>query len=143
MFNLTKTSSFLLLLLGVSALSTTACSDDDLDPREETNNRLQGDWTVESYRVDGEELLLQGSAFDMEFEKEDPFSGEFEWNISEITASLRIRGDYEIESGGDEIELEGDQALQNVNFDIEIDGDELELEGTVNNQRWEIQAERD
>ena len=104
-----------------------------------TNNRLEGDWEVTSFTMDGVEQILTGSTFDREFEKEDPDNGEFEWNFG---AEGVLRGDYEVESNGEELELDFEGGGR-INMDIEIDGDDLELDGLVNNERWVIEAERD
>ena len=128
----------LLALAGVCTLGT-ACDDDDVDPREDANNRLQGDWEVTSYTEDGEEQLdFTIAAFDMEFEKEDPFEGEFDWDVVYTNgAQDPIRGEYEIEDNGTVIEING------IEYDLELDGDDLEMAGRVNAVRIIIQAERD
>ena len=131
---------FSLLLCLFATLSFAACGDDDdVDPNEETNNRLEGEWEVDSWTVDGVEVM--GSlvtSFDMEYEKQGPTDGEVEWTIiGGNGATSRVDGDYDIENSGTEIDIDGDD------FDIEIDGDDLELSGTVNAERWVIEAERD
>ena len=127
-----------LYLLALGTLALTAC-DDDLDPREETNDRLVGDWDVTSLTQDGVELIGAGiTSFEMEFEKEDPFEGETEWTIICSDGSTqRLGGDYEIEDEGRGIEIEGDD------YDVSVDGDELEISGAVNGVRWDIEADRD
>ena len=116
-----------------------ASCDEDEDPNEVTNRRLEGDWEVQSFTVDGVEQLVTGASFDMEFEKQDPTNGDFEWNFG---AAGLFEGEYEIESNGEEVEFEFEAGGQ-FDMDIEIDGDDLELDGRVNNERWVIEAERD
>lgn len=132
------------LLIATLAVGFTACDDDDLDPREATNDRLVGDWDVTSFTIDGEEVLIGGATFEMEYEKDndDPFEGEFEWDIVEQGASLRIDGEYEVDDAGDELSLSGDD-IDDITFDMDLDGDDLELSGTVDGERWDIEAERD
>ena len=129
----------LLLLLILGSLSFATGCDEDEDPNVTTNNRLQGDWEVSSFTVDGVEQIITGSVFDMEFEREDPDNGEFEWNFG---PSGIFRGEYEIESNGEEIEFEFD-AGGRFDMEVDIDGDDLELDGTVDNERWVIEAEKD
>lgn len=126
-----------LLALAMGSLFIASC-DEDEDPNEVTNNRLQGDWEVQSWTVDGVEQIVTGSSFDMEFEKGDPTNGEFEWDLG----TENFDGEYEIESNGNEIEFEFDAGGQ-FDMDIDIDGDDLELDGRINNERWIIEAERD
>ena len=121
-----------------ATLFVSACKD-DVDPNVDINNRLEGDWEVESFRVDGVEFVPASiNSFDMEFDKQGPMDGEFQWDLTSTNGnSQRFEGDYEIENSGTEIDLEGDE------MDIEIDGDELRLEGTIDGEAWEIRAERD
>ena len=127
-----------LLLLTLGALAFTAC-DEDLDPREEANNRLVGDWDVTSLTIDGvEQMQVFITSFEMEYEKTDPFEGEGEWTLIGANGNVaRSDGDYEIEDGGDGIEFDG------IDFDLDLDGDDVEFEGILDGERWIIQAERD
>lgn len=127
-----------LFLLALATLALTAC-EEDLDPREEANNRLQGDWDVTSVTIDGvEQMQFSITSFEMEYEKTDPFEGDGEWTlIGTNGATTRSDGEYEVEDGGEGIEFDG------LDFDLEIDGDDLEIEGIVDAERWIIQAERD
>ena len=135
---------FSLLLCLFATLSFAACGDDDTDPNEDVNNRLEGDWKVESFEARGVELMGNGvTSFDMEYDKQGPTTGEAEWTIIYSDGRTdRTEGDYEIENEGQEIDFDGDD------FDIEIDGDDLELEGTIfiqgeGNVNVTIEAERD
>lgn len=127
-----------LALLALGTLALTAC-EDDLDPREEANNRLQGDWDVTSFTRDGVEFIGAGiSVYEIEFEKSDAFEGEAEENIIYSSGeSERFDLDYEIEDDGNAIEY-GDNDL-----DLEVDGDDLTMSGNVDGFRFEIEAERD
>ncbi|MEO0731510.1 MAG: hypothetical protein AAFZ52_01645 [Bacteroidota bacterium] len=133
-----KPISFLYLLLVGGVFIFSACQEDE-DPNEATNNRLQGDWDVDSYTIDGsEQMNFSLNSFTMEYTKQGPNDGEFDWLlINSFGNTTRIDGDYEIENSGMEIDFDGDE------FDIEIDGDDLEIEGNVGGERWEIKAERD
>lgn len=133
----------LLLLLGSATLVSSCGEDDDISANEDVNNRLEGDWEVTSFSIDGSETIPAGvQSFDMEFEKEGPEEGELDWDIVYRPGSgfdpVRIRGDYEISNEGREMELDG-----GIEFDITLNGDDLELAGTVDGRRWEIEAERD
>ena len=135
-------SKLLLCFLLGSVTLITSCGDDEVDPNQALNDRLIGDWDVESLRIDGEEFIPVGiQSFTMEYDREGPAEGEADWNITYNPnlglAPVRIRGDYEIKNNGMEIDFDGDD------LDIEIDGDELTLEGTIEGERWEIEAERD
>ena len=132
----------LALLLGVSTLFVSSCEDDPTPPNQDVNNRLNGEWEAESWTVDGTEVLLNGSTFDLEFERRDPEGGDFEWVTVENGQTTIIRGDYDIESEGTEIDLDFDSGAS-FDMEIDVDGDDLELEGLINNQRWVIRAERD
>ena len=127
----------LLALAGACTLGT-SCKD-DVDPREDANNKLQGDWEVTSYTEDGEEQMdFTVASWDMEFEKEDPFEGEFDWDIVYTGGGTEpISGEYEIEDEGTVIEING------IEYDLDLDGDDLEMAGRVNAVRIIIQAERD
>lgn len=129
----------LLCLTALATLALASCDDDDLDPREEANNRLEGDWDVTSWTLDGSEAIgFTVTSFEMEYDKEDAFDGEAEWTILAADGrTTRVSGDYEIEDEGRGIEVDGDD------FDLEIDGDRLEISGAVNGVRWDIEADRD
>lgn len=135
-----RISRLLFLLLLSSTFFVTSCGDDDdLDPNEALNNRLEGEWDVTSWTIDGVETIpALINSFTMEFDKEDPNGGETDWTIIDRDGDTqRFRGDYEIENAGTEIDIDGDE------LDIEIDGDELELEGTFDGDNWRIRADRD
>ena len=129
---------FALLFIAMGILATTGCQEDE-DPNEATNNRLDGDWEVESWTLDGTEVMNSlVVSFEMEFDKQGPTDGETEWTVIRNNGTTdRTEGDYQVENDGTEIDFDG------TDFDIRIDGDELELEGIVNGVRWEIEAERD
>ena len=154
MFSFTSTARLfrlpLLAVCGALILGNVACSKDDdaaspvvnvepTDPRAELNDELDGDWDVESWTVDGVEFI--GSfvtSFEMEFEKQDDFDGEADWRIIYGDGgSDRLKGDYEVENGGREIDFD------NIDIDVDMDGDEMTLEMTYDGMRWIIQAERD
>ena len=128
----------LLALAGACTLGT-ACDDDDVDPNEDVNNKIQGDWEVESYTIDGvEQIQFTISRWDMEFTKQGPADGETEWDI--VGGNGATSGgefDYDIENAGTEIDIDG------LEFDVDVDGDDLELSGNINGERWVIEAERD
>ncbi len=129
-----------LLILAALLAFGQAC-DKDADPREEANNRLNGDWEVTSLTINGVEVIpTTYASFDMEYKKEDPFSGTAEWTL--ITASSgqteKAKGDYEVQADGREIDFEGDD------LDLEFrDDDRIELDGVVNGRGWKIKAKRD
>ena len=135
-----KTYTTLLPFLALAGVLTlgTAC-EEDLDPNEETNDAIQGDWEVDSWVVGGQQLMGNGvERWDMEFAKQGPFDGETEWDIVGGGDATSGEFDYEIENNGTEIEI---GALE---FDIEVDGDNLELVGNnIDGQQWVIEAKRD
>lgn len=126
-------------LLAVLAVGQ-ACSKDE-DPREATNNRLNGDWEVTSLTINGTEVVPTTiSSFEMEFNKEDAYDGNTEWTLISANSgqTQKIKGDYEVQSEGREIDFDGDD------LDVEFrDGDRLELDGVINGQGWKIKAKRD
>ncbi len=130
---------FTLVLIGILAFGQ-AC-EKDVDPREETNNKLNGDWDVTSLTIDGSETIPAAiSSFEMEFDKENAFDGSAEWTLiaARTGQTSKVKGDYDIQDSGTELNFDGD--------DLEIDfrnDDRLELEGVINNQRWVIKADRD
>lgn len=127
----------ILFLLVVSVLFI-QCSK-DIDPNEDINNKLNGEWDVESFRLDGEEQIQYTiNVFRMDFTKETATSGETEWTLFDVLGDITILGgDYEIIENGQRIEFEGDE------LNIDIDGDFLIIDGNVDGLYWEIAAERD
>ena len=128
----------LILCLFAGTLLLGACKE-DLDPREEVHDQLVGEWEVESFTVDGVESIgtfIQ--SFEMEYTKQDAFTGETEWTVIDgVGTTTRQESDYTIEAEGREIDIDGDD------LDITIVGDDLTLSGNVDGDRWVIEAERD
>lgn len=142
---LIKLSRFIgLVLIGSTLLFASSCKEDDIDPNEDINNKLDGDWDAESFELDGLETIpLIFNTFKIEFDKQDAFNGETEWTLVDFDgATQTFRGDYEIKNSGMEIQFEGG-SFANEEFDIDIDGDDLELSGTIGGDSWEIELERD
>ena len=131
-------TQYAFLFLLAATLLVSGCKD-DVDPNVDVNNRLEGDWDVESFTVDGTEYM--GSvvtSFEMEYEKQSDTEGEAQWTVIYSNgATERTEGDYEIQNSGQEIDFD------NTDLEIEIDGDELTLEGILDGFRVEIEAERD
>lgn len=111
----------------------------DIDPNEDVNNRLNGDWDVESFRYDGQEQISYTiNTFTMEFTKETATTGETQWTLFDVLGDVTsFAGDYEIIEEGQRIEFEGDE------LNIDIEGDFLTIEGNVDGIYWEIAAEKD
>ena len=130
---------FSLLLCLFATLSFAACGDDDTDPNEDVNNRLEGDWKVESFTRDGvEQMNFVYNRFLWEFDKDGPVDGEIEWDITLTNgSSSSSEFDYEVTDEGDELEIEGDD------FNIDLDDDDLRLEGTVDAENWIFRLEKD
>lgn len=146
------TKLLFLCLLGTGTLFVSSCGDDDLDPNEETNNRLDGDWEVTSFVGQGavtSELLGNGiNSVDLRFEKQDAFDGEYRFDfVFDNGVADVIRGDYEIENSGREIVLMPADNSTDEEYDIEINGDDLEMDGLFDFDgsatRVIIEAERD
>ena len=131
-------TQYAFLFLLAATLLVSGCKD-DVDPNVDVNNRLEGDWDVESFTVDGTEYM--GSvvtSFEMEYEKQSDTEGEAQWTVIYSNGTTeRTEGDYEIQNSGQEIDFD------NTDLEIEIDGDELTLEGILDGFRVEIEAERD
>ena len=145
---------FSFLLLIAVLLTSSSCignlfggdDDDDVPESERVNDRLQGEWEVTSWRLNGQEVIRRGvSEFIMDFEKDEFDDGEVEWDIDftdPSTQDQRIDLSYLISEDGEEITIDGDT------YEIDFDGnDEFELDGNVqtNNgsQRWQMELERD
>ena len=143
----------LLLMLMSGTLFLSSCGDDEVDPNEALNNRLEGQWEVSSFlgrsTIGVEFMGSLYSNYEMEFEKQGPDEGEYEFTRFYVDGtSDRIEGDYEIENNGTELVLMPTNAdLQDEEYDIEIDGDDLELDGVFqvdgSSVRVIVEAERD
>ena len=141
MTNLKPVFNFLLLATFVVFFAS-GCKE-DIAPSEELNNRLAGDWQVESYIINGEDLMRsEFISFEMEFNKEGAETGETEWIAVDIDGeAFQEEFDYLIKNDGQEIEFNSDG--DEIELDIEINGDELEIDGFVDGDRIIIEAERD
>lgn len=133
----------LLALASVCTLGV-ACDDDEVDPNQDINNRLEGDWEVESYTLDGVEIIGAGvSRYDIEFEKTGSVEGDFEQLVIFSSGETAPGdGEYEIRDGGAELRLEYRDGGSDT-YNIEVDGDDLTLEATLDGVREIIRAERD
>ena len=141
--------SFLLLISVL--LTSSSCigklfgkDDDDveIDLAQVLNDRLQGDWEVESYRVDRVELIPQGfETFFMEFSQDEPNDGTTDWdiesNVPDIIATGTYTLNYRINDGGEEIVIDGET------YDITVDGNSLRLDATIEGEDHKIRAVRD
>ncbi|MEM6879228.1 MAG: lipocalin family protein [Bacteroidota bacterium] len=137
-------SPLFLLLIPILMLATACNNDEDIDPNEDMNNRLEGEWEVESFTTDGvEQIGTSYSSFTIEFDKDGPIDGEVEWDLVGLSSlSEQIEFAYEVESMGMELEMREPGGVE-LEFEIEMDGDELEMTATFSGQQWEIEAERD
>jgi hypothetical protein len=143
---------FYLLLLLAGGLTTFSACEEDTDPNEAANNRLNGEWNVESFVAQGATTSeLMGNVYtriQLEFEKSGADDGEYEFTFVSTGGSTAVgTGDYEISDDGTELELEPDDGSPDEEYDLEFDGDEVELDGLFQlpNQsvRAIIRAERD
>ena len=124
---------YALLLFVGSALLVSGCKE-DVDPNEDMNNRLEGDWEVRSFVASGNgSLEFMGNVFqrvDLEFDKTGPTIGDYEFTYVDVNGNTSIdRGDYEIQNSGEELTLESDGASEDEEYLITIDGNDLELDG--------------
>ena len=147
----------LLLMLMSGTLFLSSCGDDEVDPNEDLNNRLEGEWDVQSFFLKGAfsfEAIGNGfQSVTLEFEKQGPDDGEYEITYIYTNGTTDTEeGDYEIENDGTEISLmPRNSSADDEEYDIEIDGDDLEMEGrfdlpidgVVTSTLVEIEAERD
>lgn len=141
---------FFHFLLICAALLTFACGDDETNPNEDLNNRLEGDWEVESFiGIGGSgsvELIGNSySSINLDFEKQGPADGEYVFTFISTPnfggSTAVVRGDYEIENNGTEITLMPDDNSGDEEYDIEIDDDDLEMDGLFTFDTGAIRAQ--
>lgn len=133
-----KNSKFYIFaLLIVFAISSCEKDEDTLDANQVTNEMIEGEWDVESFSVNGDELLRVGSSFEMEFECTSDCKGETKWIIIENGKIIPYEWNYEIIHDGNTLELEGDNKMT-----IYITDSNLALSGNINSNWWEIEAKK-
>ena len=129
---------------------STGCKE-EVDPNEEVNNRLEGDWEVRSFQASSNgSAEFMGNVFqrvELEFEKTGPAAGEYTFTFVDVNGNTTVsRGDYELQNSGGELNLEPDNGSQDEEYDIEFDGDDMELDGFFDygggSTRAVIEAER-
>jgi len=106
---------------------------------ERLNDRLDGDWDVESLRVDGDEAIGDYvQKMTIEFEAKTSTGGKSTWELFDNDGALTtIEGSYTVQNDGEEISFEGDE------LEINVSGDNMDLEGNVGGSYWIIKAEKD
>lgn len=129
-----------LLLIAFVVVSASGCKE-DISPNEETNNRLEGGWEVQSLLIDGiEEVRGTGGTFEMEFIKEEPEGGQTIWDIIDVDGDrTTVEFEYQVENDGEEVEIDGRDFL--IQFDFE--GNDLLLQGIIDAEQWLIRADRE
>ena len=129
-----------LVLLAFLMIGLVACEkDEDLSPNEVTNNRIQGEWNVSSWTIDGVEEIVPGFAMDMSFTKTGEANGTTEWRFFDgpVLDEL-IEFSYEIVNDGQRIDFGGGDIMS-----LDVSGDFLQLEGNIDGYRWELEAEKE
>lgn len=139
----TNLLAFSLLLLMLPSL--VSCEKDKPEqPVPTLKEKLVGDWEIKSFTIDGVEV--KGTfilASKMEFETYTGSNGDFEWSINYTDGTNDTQsGDYEVDEEDKEITLENNEG-ERLKFDVDLDGDDLELSGTLDGERYVLQAERD
>lgn len=132
------TSNFFRICFSLLLLSLISFSCNNVDPNEETNNDLVGNWNVTSLLVDGvEQVGLTLNALEIEFKITTEFGGETEWLFYDLAGlPSNWESDYTIQSDGSEVIIDGEV------FNIEINDDQLELTGVVDGLQHKFEADR-
>jgi hypothetical protein len=111
-----------------------------------TLNRLEGEWNVTSFIIDGDEEMDYYDSFKMKFKEYDNNEGNIEWVFTESGDTQILDGIYEINDDADELEItfrDGSDAFI-LDADIEdIDKEEIELEGFLDGESFRIKAEKE
>lgn len=133
-------SKFLIQLFVLVTLFLTSCSKDEpKDPNEVTNDKLQNTtWVVKSFTSDGVELMkVLYNSMDITFTKEDKNNGSTRWKIINTAGQAsNLDGKYTVKNQGKELDIDGDL------FDITVDGQKLLLSGSVDGEKWIIDARK-
>jgi len=133
-------SKFFITVLLLSTMLSYSCSKEEKkDANEVTNDKLQNTtWIVRSFTADGVEVMkVLYNSMDITFTKEDKFNGSTRWKIiNTLGQASNIDGKYNIKNQGKEIDVSGDL------FDITVDGQRLSLFGSVDGEKWIIDARK-
>lgn len=133
-------SKFFITVLLLSTMLSYSCSKDEKkDANEVTNDKLQNTtWIVRSFTADGVEVMkVLYNSMDITFTKEDKFNGSTRWKIiNTLGQASNLDGKYTIRNQGKEIDVSGDL------FDITVDGQRLSLSGSVDGEKWIIDARK-
>ena len=133
-----SSNPFMLFMLFAVLGLFTACTEEEPTLSE----RLDGEWDVESFTVDGVEFMQTTvTSFELEFDDEGEDQGDTKWTIIFFDGSTQvIEGEFEINDGGKELRLSDNTGYND--FDMEMSGEDLELTGIIAGERWEIEAEK-
>ena len=107
--------------------------------------RLTGDWEVTKFRNGGNDMIVNGTEIDMEFDKD----GDFEMKLlstytdyygNSYTDLDTYSGEWEFSSDKEEIEIEFDNSSDMYDWDIEISKlTNKELEGELTLQEYGVE----
>jgi hypothetical protein len=111
-----------------------------------TLNRLEGDWDVTSFIIDGDEEMEYYDSFEMEFSEYDDNEGDVQWLFTEKSGdAVILDGTYEINDAADELEVIFRVGSDVLILDAEIgkiDREEITLEGFLDGGAFRIKADK-
>lgn len=113
-----------------------SCDNSSPDPNEEMNNKIQGEWDVDSFTQDGVEAVgYFYTSFEMEFKAESSVEGETEWTRIKADGTIvKEKTGYKISNDGQTIKIDDS------NLNILFRGNILVLSGNIDGFRVEIEA---
>nr|WP_321452113.1 hypothetical protein [uncultured Carboxylicivirga sp.] len=120
-------------------ITVCSCEDDKtVDPSQQVNQELQGEWDVYSFTADGEEFISYSiNSFVINFNCSKDCEGRSKWTLIYTDgSSQRYDYDYEVYNDGNSVTIDGTK------YTISFNGSELQLSGNRNGYKWIIEAEK-
>ena len=136
---LSKFSLLALSLFVISFTSLISCKKDKDDNPGTQQENLQGNWTLQSFKIDGVEAMgLVISASEMEFDSDSQFS----WSITYTdNTGETVTGNYELNVSESKIIFKSADGEQLV-FDFVQDGNIITLSGSLDEGNVVLKARR-
>lgn len=130
-------------ILVIAFLAVTSVLFTSCNPETILAKNLEGTWDITSFTIDGVELIGAGlNSGEFEFEEYDGSEGDFELTfINSAGQTIKSTGEYELNSDGDEIDLNYDTG-EREEYDIDLEDDEVTLEANFAGELYIIRADK-
>ncbi len=132
-----------LMVFSLVLLTTSSCQKEENNPQQVALDQLEGEWSVTSYKENGEEIIATVIDFKMTYDEYRTNEGNFRWNITwtDDGSTDLFAGIYKINAAGNTVELSfmtGELADSVENFSISFADNEVTFIGFIDEYEYII-----